>query len=35
MADPIKVRISSPWVREHVRTHGGRLFIVERLSVVG
>jgi hypothetical protein len=35
MTMPLKVRISSPWVREQVRTHGGRLFIVERLSVVG
>jgi hypothetical protein len=35
MVEPLKVRISSPWLREHVRAHGGRLYIVERLSVVG
>jgi hypothetical protein len=35
MTAALKIRISSPWLREHVRAHGGRLFVVERLSVVG
>ena len=32
---PRHVRISSPWVRAHLRANGNRLYIVERLSVVG
>jgi hypothetical protein len=29
------VRFSSDWVKAHMRSHGSKLFIVERLSVVG
>jgi hypothetical protein len=29
------VRLSSEWVKAHVRAQGSKLFIVERLSVVG
>jgi hypothetical protein len=32
---PATVRLSSGWVKEHIRAHGSKLFIVERLSVVG
>jgi hypothetical protein len=30
-----KARLSSEWVKAHIRAHGSKLFIVERLSVVG
>ena len=30
-----RVRLSSAWVKAHVREHGAKLYIVERLSVVG
>jgi len=29
------VRLSSEWVKGHIRSLGSKLFIVERLSVVG
>lgn len=32
---PKSFRLSSEWVKAHVRAHGGRLFIVERMSVIG
>ncbi len=32
---PKTFRLSSEWVKAHVRAHGSRLYIVERLSVVG
>ena len=32
---PRSVRLSSDWLKAHVRSHGSKLFIVERLSVVG
>ncbi len=30
-----RVRLSSEWVKQHVRSLGSKLYIVERLSVVG
>ncbi len=35
MAEAPRVRLSSGWVKRHVREHGGTLYIVDRLSVVG
>jgi len=29
------VRLSSEWAKEHFRAHGSKLYIVERMSVVG
>lgn len=31
----LAIKLTSDWVRSHVRSRGGRLYIVERLSVVG
>ena len=35
--DPMdeRARLTSDWLRAHVRAHGSTLYIVERLSVVG
>ncbi len=30
-----RVTITSSWLTEHVRSHGGRLWVVEGISVVG
>lgn len=30
-----RVVISSAWLRAHVRAHGGRLWVVEGVSIVG
>ena len=32
---PRSVRLSSEWVKSHIRSLGSKLFIVDRLSVVG
>ena len=35
MDEKPRVRLSSEWVKQNVRSLGSKLYIVERLSVVG